>query len=74
MNTPGTSGQERVASMLHGVPGSGWKSPEFCGFRWDGLATRFDKERPRYSGAKSLTFLEKELVAGAGFEPATFRL
>ena len=60
--------------MLHGVPGSGWKSLEFRGFRWDGLATRIDKERPRRSGAKSLIFLEKEMVAGVGFEPTTFRL
>ena len=51
--------------MLHGIPGSGWKSLEFYGFRWDSLATRIDKEKPRRNGAKSLIFLEKELVAGA---------
>ena len=62
--------------MLHGVPGSGWKSLVFCGFPWNGLATRIDKEKPRYGGAKSLIFLEKGLVAGAGFvqDPTMLKL
>ena len=64
----------RVASVLHGISGDGSKCLEIWGFRREWFATRFGKKKPASRRDKLLILFNKKLVAGAGFEPATFRL
>ncbi len=64
----------RVASMLHGIPGTAWERKGIRGFPRDGLVVVLDSRKPAVWRAKVLTFLGKELVAGVGFEPTTIRL
>ncbi len=64
----------RVAWMLRGISGNGWKRYGFRSLPREGLTGRPDSKRPAERRAKCLIFLDVCLVAGAGFEPATFRL